>query len=113
MTLRQLTGLERQKINDEYANLLEQIEEYRTILENDFLVSDIIKQDLNRVEKKIMEMSEKTEITDAVREFQIEDLIADEEMVVSISHLGYIKTSTDLNISSSESWWERCHWNGD
>ena len=90
MTLRQLTGLERQKINDEYANLLEQIEEYRTILENDFLVSDIIKQDLIELKKNYGD-ERKTEITDAVREFQIEDLIADEEMVVSISHLGYIK----------------------
>ncbi len=51
MTLRQLTGLERQKINDEYADLLEEIEEYRTILENDFLVSDIIKQDLIELKK--------------------------------------------------------------
>ncbi len=90
MTLRQLTGLERQKINDEYANLLEQIEEYRTILENDFLVSDIIKQDLLELKKNYGD-DRRTEITDAVREFQIEDLIADEEMVVSISHLGYIK----------------------
>ena len=69
---------------------MEQIEEYRTILENDFLVSDIIKQDLIELKKNYGD-ERKTEITDAVREFQIEDLIADEEMVVSISHLGYIK----------------------
>ena len=90
MTLRQLTGLERQKINDEYADLLELIEELYAILENEFLVTDMVKKDLLEL-KATYGDERRTEITDAISEFQIEDLIADEEMVVSISHTGYIK----------------------
>ncbi len=90
MTLRQLTGLERQKINDEYANLLEQIEELRTILDSEMLITNIIKEELLELKAKYAD-ERRTEIVDAVTEFEIEDLIADEEMVVAISHEGYIK----------------------
>ena len=90
MTLRQLTGLERQKINDEYANLLEQIEELRAILESEMLVTDIIKNELLELKAKYND-ERRTQIVDAVSDFEIEDLIADEEMVVMISHTGYIK----------------------
>ena len=90
MTLRQLTGLERQKINDEYANLLEQIEEFRAILESEMLVTDIIKNELLELKAKYND-ERRTQIVDAVSDFEIEDLIADEEMVVMISHTGYIK----------------------
>ena len=90
MTLRQLTGLERQKINDEYANLLEQIEEFRAILESEMLITDIIKSELLELKAKYSN-ERRTQIVDAVGEFEIEDLIADEEMVVMISHTGYIK----------------------
>ena len=90
MTLRQLTGLERQKINDEYANLLEQIEELRTILDSEILITNIIKEELLELKAKYAG-ERRTQIVDAVTEFEIEDLIADEEMVVAISHEGYIK----------------------
>ena len=90
MTLRQLTGLERQKINDEYANLLEQIEELRTILDNEILITNIIKEELLELKAKYTG-ERRTQIVDAMTEFEIEDLIADEEMVVAISHEGYIK----------------------
>ena len=90
MTLRQLTGLERQKINDEYANLLEQIEELRTILDSEILITNIIKEELLELKSKYSG-ERRTQIVDAVTEFEIEDLIADEEMVVAISHEGYIK----------------------
>ena len=90
MTLRQLTGLERQKINDEYANLLEQIEELRTILGSEILITNIIKEELLELKAKYSG-ERRTQIVDAVTEFEIEDLIADEEMVVAISHEGYIK----------------------
>ncbi len=90
MTLRQLTGLERQKINDEYVNLLEQIEELRTILDSEILITNIIKEELLELKAKYAG-ERRTQIVDAVTEFEIEDLIADEEMVVAISHEGYIK----------------------
>ena len=90
MTLRQLTGLERQKINDEYANLLEQIEELRAILDSEILITNIVKEELLELKAKYAD-ERRTQIVDAVGEFEIEDLIADEEMVVAISHEGYIK----------------------
>ena len=90
MTLRQLTGLERQKINDEYANVLERIEELRAILASEALVTDIIKNELLELKKEYGD-ERRTEIADEVGSFEIEDLIADEEMVVTISHAGYIK----------------------
>ena len=90
MTLRQLTGLERQKINDEYTNLLERIEELRTILDSEILITNIIKEELLELKTKYAN-ERRTQIVDAAAEFEIEDLIADEEMVVVISHEGYIK----------------------
>ncbi len=90
MTLRQLTGLERQKINNEYANLLEQIEELKAILESEMLITDILKKELLELKSKYGD-ERRTQIVDAIKEFNIEDLIADEEMVVVISHTGYIK----------------------
>ena len=90
MTLRQLTGLERQKINDEYANLLERIEELRTILDSELLITNIVKEELLELKAKYAD-ERRTQIGDAATEFEIEDLIADEEMVVAISHEGYIK----------------------
>ena len=90
MTLRQLTGMERQKINDEHVNLLEQIEELREILESEMLVTDIIKNELLELKAKYSN-NRRTRIIEAVGEFQIEDLIADEEMVVTVSHAGYVK----------------------
>ena len=90
MTLRQLTGLERQRINDEYANLLERIEELRAILESEILITSIVKEELLELKAKYGD-DRRTQIVDAATEFEIEDLIADEEMVVVISHEGYIK----------------------
>ena len=90
MTLRQLTGLERQKINNEYTDLLEKIEELKAILESEMLITDIIKKELLELKSKYGD-ERRTQIVDAVKEFNIEDLIADEEMVVVISHTGYIK----------------------
>ena len=90
MTLRQLTGLERQRLHDEYTELLDRIAEFRAILANETLVTDIIRTELETLKEKYGD-ERCTEITDEVREFEIEDLIADEEMVVTLSHAGYIK----------------------
>ena len=90
MTLRQLTGLERQRIHDEYTELLDHIAEFRAILADETLVTDIIRTELETLKEKYGD-ERCTEITGEVKEFEIEDLIADEEMVVTLSHSGYIK----------------------
>lgn len=90
MTLRQLTGLERQRIHDEYTDILDRIAEYRAILANETLVTDIIRTELETLKAKYGD-ERQTEITDEVKEFKVEDLIADEDMVVTLSHSGYIK----------------------
>ncbi len=90
MTLRQLTGLERQRIHDEYTEVLDQIAEFRAILADETLVTDIVRTELEALKEKYGD-ERRTEITGEVKEFEIEDLIADEEMVVTLSHAGYIK----------------------
>ena len=90
MTLRQLTGLERQRIHDEYTDILDRIAEFRAILANETLVTDIIRTELETLKEKYGD-ERQTEITDEVKEFKVEDLIADEDMVVTLSHSGYIK----------------------
>ena len=90
MTLRQLTGLERQRIHDEYTELLDRIAELRAILASETLITDIIRTELETLKEKYGD-ERRTEITSEVKEFEIEDLIADEEMVVTLSHAGYIK----------------------
>lgn len=90
MTLRQLTGLERQRIHDEYTDILDRIAELRAILANEALVTDIIHTELETLKEKYGD-ERRTEITDEVKEFKVEDLIADEDMVVTLSHSGYIK----------------------
>ncbi len=90
MTLRQLTGLERQRIHNEYTDLLDRIAELRAILASETLVTDIIRTELETLKEKYGD-ERRTEITGEIKEFEIEDLIADEEMVVTLSHAGYIK----------------------
>ena len=90
MTLRQLTGLERQRVHDEYTELLDRIAEFRAILASETLITDIIRTELETLREKFGD-ERRTEITGEVKEFEVEDLIADEEMVVTLSHSGYIK----------------------
>ena len=90
MTLRQLTGLERQRIHDEYTELLDRIAEFRAILASETLITDIIRTELETLKEKFGD-ERRTEITGEIKEFEVEDLIADEEMVVTLSHAGYIK----------------------
>ena len=90
MTLRQLTGLERQRIHDEYTDILDRIVELQTILASETLVTDVIRTELETLKEKYGG-ERRTEITGEVKEFKVEDLIADEKMVVTLSHAGYIK----------------------
>ncbi|MSO30100.1 MAG: DNA gyrase subunit A [Acidobacteria bacterium] len=90
MQLQRLTGLERQKILDELAELLKLIERLLAILSSDRLVMQIIIDELSRVREKYGD-ERRTEILAAEGEFRIEDLIVDEDMAITISHAGYIK----------------------
>ena len=90
LTLRQLTGLERQRINDEYTDLVERIAELRSILESEDLVTNIIREELEALKEEHGD-DRRTEIIDEVKSFEMEDLIADDEMVVTVTHSGYLK----------------------
>ena len=90
MRLQKLTGLERDKIKEEYAELMKLIEHLKTILEDEALRMQIIKDELLEV-KEAYGDDRRTEIVPDEGEFNPEDFYADEDMVVTISHLGYIK----------------------
>ncbi|KPK46047.1 MAG: DNA gyrase subunit A [Nitrospira bacterium SM23_35] len=90
MKLQRLTGLEREKIVREYTDTLKEIARLKAILENEALVSQIIKDELLEIRNKYTD-ERKTEITSETKEITMEDLITDEEMVITLSHQGYIK----------------------
>ncbi len=90
MRLRQLTGLEQDKLHQEYEDILKQIEYLKSILADVNLRMEIIKNELLEIKEKYGDVR-KTEIVPNAEEFNPEDFYADEEMVITISHLGYIK----------------------
>ena len=90
MRLQRLTGLERDKIQGEYDELLKKIEYYKSILEDITLRMTIIKEELLEMKQKFGDKT-RTEIEYTANDFRIEDTIPDEEVVITISHLGYIK----------------------
>jgi len=90
MRLQRLTGLERQKIEEELARLLEDIEGYEAILADENLVLDIIREDLYELRERYGD-DRRTQIVGAAADLDIEDLVAEEDMAVTISHAGYIK----------------------
>ncbi len=95
MRLQRLVSLEIDKVREEYQEVLAKIEYYRSILASDQLQRDIIKQELDEINDKFGD-KRRTDISYADDEISIEDLIANEEVVITISHLGYIKrTKTD------------------
>ncbi len=90
MKLQRLTGLERDKIINEYTATLKEIERLRGILASKALVTKIIKDELLEIKGKYGD-ERRTEIAEKTKEITIEDLITEEEMVITISHQGYIK----------------------
>ncbi len=90
MKLQRLTGLEREKIIKEFVDTLKEIERLKAILGSDALVSNIIKEELLAIRNRYAD-ERRTEITSETREITIEDLITDEETVITLSHQGYIK----------------------
>ena len=90
MRLQQLTGLEVEKLRDEWAQVRELIDEYEGILRNERLVLNIIAEDLHDMKRKYGD-ARRTEIVGDAEDFDMEDLIAEENCVVTVSHEGYIK----------------------
>jgi DNA gyrase subunit A len=90
MQLQRLTGLERQKIIDELVELMKTIERLRAILSSDELVTQLVIGELKAVRDKFGD-ERRTEIIDESGELRIEDLIADEDMAITVTNTGYIK----------------------
>jgi DNA gyrase subunit A len=90
MRLRQLTGLEQSKLRAEYDEIIKQINYLRSVLESVDLQMEIIKRELIEIREKYGD-KRRTEIVPDAGEFNPEDFYADEEMVITISHMGYIK----------------------
>lgn len=90
MQLQRLTALEQGKIEKEYLELIKKIELYRAILKNPKKVLEIIKEEMLEVKKKFGD-ERRTQIVAAAEELDIEDLIVEEDMIITISHSGYIK----------------------
>jgi DNA gyrase subunit A len=90
LRLQRLTGMEREKIQEEHAELLKTIREYEDILASEARIQAIVKDELVELRDKYAD-ARRTEIEDAEEEIELEDLIAEEDMVVTKSHTGYFK----------------------
>ncbi|MBN1234242.1 MAG: DNA gyrase subunit A [Candidatus Coatesbacteria bacterium] len=90
MRLQRLTGLERQKVEDEYRELVKTMEELQFILSNKEKRMSIIKEELQIIKNKYAD-KRRTQIIPSTSEIAIEDLIPDEEVVITVSHDGYVK----------------------
>ena len=90
MRLRRLTGLEREKIQNELAELQEKIAYYKRVLDDPALVREIIKEELLEIKKKF-NTPRRTLLSEAAKDLDVEDLIAEENMVVTVTKAGYVK----------------------
>lgn len=90
MRLARLTGLEREKIEEEYAELIKMINYYKEVLANERLVLKIIRDEILEVRKKYSD-TRRTKIMSKVEEIDIEDLIPEESVVITLTHFGYVK----------------------
>jgi len=90
MQLQRLTGLERERIAEELAEVLKTVERYRAILASDLLLMQTVVEELRAIQRKFGD-GRRTEILDESGEFRIEDLIAEEDMAITVSDTGYIK----------------------
>lgn len=90
MRLGRLTGLEREKLEAEYREILEKIDYYKAVLADEALLLSIIKDELNVIKEKFGD-ERRTEITADEDDIDIEDLIKEEESVITLTHFGYVK----------------------
>jgi DNA gyrase subunit A len=90
MRLGRLTGLEREKLEEEYRELMKKIEYYKRVLSDESLLLSIIEEELNEIKRKYGD-ERRTEIAPGEDDIDIEDLIKEEEVVITLTHFGYIK----------------------
>ena len=90
MRLQKLTGLEREKLEEEYKSLMEKIAYYKAVLANEHMVLGIIKEELLEIRKKYHD-ARKSVISEDYTKLKTEDLIAEEDMVLTVTHHGYVK----------------------
>ncbi|MBA4684500.1 MAG: DNA gyrase subunit A [Planctomycetes bacterium] len=90
MQLRRLTGLEREKLQDDLGDTREEIEYHRTVLTDDNVVKEIIREDIHELMEKFKD-ERRTSIEEAAEEINYADLIAEEDVVVTLTHQGYVK----------------------
>ena len=90
MRLQRLTGLEREKIDLEYSELMEKIAEYKRILSDDKFIFEVIKEELLQVKEKYGD-ERRTAFEEDYEDISIEDLIDEEDVVITMTHVGYIK----------------------
>ncbi len=90
MQLQRLTGLEIEKLAQDFSRLMSEIEDYETILREEVRVRDLVRKDLLEIKEKFTDRR-RTELVEDVGEFKMEELIVDEQVVVTLSHEGYIK----------------------
>ncbi|WKY47757.1 DNA gyrase subunit A [Eubacteriaceae bacterium ES3] len=101
MRLQRLTGLEREKIEEEYRELLETIRELKAILADEQLVLNIIKEELLEIKNKYAD-KRRTEFDIDVEDFDVEDLIEEDEVVITMTHIGYVKRISADNYRSQK-----------
>ena len=90
MRLRQLTNMDQNKLHDEYNEVMDLIKRYKEILSDEVVCMQVVKDELIEIKEKYGD-ERKTDIVYASEEFNAEDFYADDEMIITISHLGYIK----------------------
>ena len=101
MRLQRLTGLEREKIESEYAELLKQIKNYEAILADKQLVFKIIKEELAEIKEKYND-ARRSQFEVDVEDFAVEDLIKEEDVVITMTHIGYIKRISTMTYRSQK-----------
>lgn len=99
MQLRRLTGLEREKLQDDLGETREEIEYHRTVLTDDNVVKEIIREDIHELMEKFKD-ERRTSIEEAAEEINYADLIAEEDVVVTLTHQGYVKRTPLTNYRS-------------
>ncbi len=90
MRLQRLTGLEGEKIEEEYKGLMEIIDYYKTLLADDVLIMNVVKEEILEIKAKYND-ERRTEITHSVDDINIEDMIEESNVIVTLTHFGYIK----------------------
>ena len=106
LRLQRLTGMERDKIKEEYDELMKLIAHLKELLANEGMRFEMIKKELAEVKEKFGD-ARKTEITYLDDEISIKDLIKEEDVVITISHLGYIKRTSATEYRAATKRWQR------